>query len=128
LVCTIFVCFGLVIGILFLEETHEDKRERRDLGVEAGKWILGRLGSKTGPKLKDFEETVSFLTDDEKYAGYDSTAESSPRLSSVRTSTTEVDRDIPKRLLRPAKRALSWRGIFNNQVRLTIAAFGILAL
>jgi hypothetical protein len=118
----------LVVGILFLEETHEDKRDRRDLGVETGNWILGRLCSQTGPKLENLEERVSFLTKHEKYAGYDSTAESSPRLSSVRTSITEVDHDIAVTLLGPAKRALSWRETFNNQVLLNIAGLGILAL
>jgi hypothetical protein len=117
-----------VIGILFLEETHEDKRERRDLGLETGNWILGYLRSWTGPELENFEERVAFLAKHEKYAVYDSTAESSPRLSSVRTSITEVDRDIVVPFLGPAKRAMSWRETFNNQVLLNIAGLGILAL
>jgi hypothetical protein len=117
------------VGLLFLEETHEDKKDRRDVGVELGRWMLQRLpfvSTNTG-KLEDSEETVSFLTEDEKYAGYDST-DSSPRLSSVRTSTTEIDTDFIQKLQGPAKKALSWRKTFNNQVMLNILALGILAL
>ena len=129
LVCAGFVVFGLVVGLLFLEETHEDKKDRRDVGVECGKWILQRMhfGSTHAEKLEDSEENVSFLTADEKYAGYDST-DSSPRLSSVRTSTTEVDTDFVQKLQGPAKKALSWGETFNNQVMLNILGLGILAL
>ncbi|TKA62982.1 hypothetical protein B0A55_10739, partial [Friedmanniomyces simplex] len=40
LVCATFVMFSLTVGILFLRETHEDKKERRDIGCEIGDWIL----------------------------------------------------------------------------------------
>src|SRR5580700_6666036 len=36
LVCTVIVSCGVVIGVLFLEETHSEKKYRRDVGIEAG--------------------------------------------------------------------------------------------
>ena len=42
LVCTIILACGVVIGILFLEETHEDRKYRRDIGLEIGQWLLNR--------------------------------------------------------------------------------------
>ena len=39
-----FVVFvGVVNGILFLEETHAEKKLRRDRGLELGNWILARM-------------------------------------------------------------------------------------
>jgi MFS family permease len=40
LFCTAVVVTGMLIGVLFLEESHEDLRHRRDRGLEAGNWIL----------------------------------------------------------------------------------------
>ncbi|EHL03037.1 putative Uncharacterized membrane protein [Glarea lozoyensis 74030] len=45
LVCTFIVSIGVVVGILFLEETHAEKKYRRDPGLEAGKWILQKISS-----------------------------------------------------------------------------------
>ena len=41
LVCSSVVVVGIVVGILFLEETHEDMQERRDPGLVVGKWLEG---------------------------------------------------------------------------------------
>ena len=35
LVCSAIVVFGLAVGVLFLEETHEDRKYDRDRGLEA---------------------------------------------------------------------------------------------
>ena len=40
LVCAVILAFGVLIGILFLEETHELKKSRPDVGLEIGLWIL----------------------------------------------------------------------------------------
>src|SRR5690242_5809114 len=39
-VCTAVVAFGLTVGLLFLEETHQDKRGRDDLGLKLGRQLL----------------------------------------------------------------------------------------
>jgi hypothetical protein len=43
LFCTLVVLCGVVIGILFLEETHAEKKHRRDIGLDAGRWILSKF-------------------------------------------------------------------------------------
>ncbi|KAI9673830.1 MAG: hypothetical protein M1829_003948 [Trizodia sp. TS-e1964] len=43
LVCAMFIVCGVVIGLLFLEETHELKKHQRDLGLELGDWILRKI-------------------------------------------------------------------------------------
>jgi hypothetical protein len=51
LVCTVIVLCGLVIGVLFLEETHAEKKHRHDLGLEIGKWVLGKVRRCATPKV-----------------------------------------------------------------------------
>ena len=43
LVCATLVVVGIVVGILFLEETHEDLQDRKDSGLQLGKWIERRF-------------------------------------------------------------------------------------
>lgn len=39
-----FLIFSMLMGALFLEETHYKLKKRRDLGLEIGDWIRGKLG------------------------------------------------------------------------------------
>ncbi|WEW54873.1 hypothetical protein PRK78_000299 [Emydomyces testavorans] len=43
LVCVVILAFGITTGILFLEETHVEKKFRRDRGLEAGKWLIKKF-------------------------------------------------------------------------------------
>ena len=125
LVCTLILVCGVIIGILFLEETHQDIKHRRDIGVEAGKWILSFFGwDEEQPvscdKFKDanFEETLSLLEDDLP-PGY-RTHESSPRLPSSRAhSPTKTEKQ---------ERSHGARKAFTRQVIVNIVGYGILAL
>lgn len=44
LVVAIFLWFSLICGALFLEETHEVFKYRRDVGVDLGDYLLTKLG------------------------------------------------------------------------------------
>lgn len=109
------------MGILFLEETHEDKKHRRDLGLELGQWILCKFCRRPEERISDkvgyFEETLSFLAEDEhdQPPGYRST-EASPRPSYAQVSSPEPPR------------AMSLREALTPQVLLIIIGYGILAL
>lgn len=46
IVVSLFLVFGLVAGFLFLEETHQRYKKRRDWGIEIGDAILRKLGYK----------------------------------------------------------------------------------
>ena len=86
LVCTAVVVIGLAVGILFLEETHEDMQDRRDVGLAVGKWILRRFGlstpsSRAATKYDD-AENFSLLGDDDLPPNYSSTAPS-PELTAT---------------------------------------------
>ncbi|KAF1981358.1 MFS general substrate transporter [Aulographum hederae CBS 113979] len=86
-VCTVVVVVGVVIGVLFLEETHYGKKNQRDRGVELGHWLLQKTcnwktTSSVDAKVGYFEETLAFLAEDEQPVQYHSTR-SSPSLDAV---------------------------------------------
>lgn len=43
LVCAVVLALGVLVGVLFLEETHEELKGRRDVGIEARRWLVSRL-------------------------------------------------------------------------------------
>ncbi|KAL2057173.1 hypothetical protein ABVK25_002225 [Lepraria finkii] len=132
LVCAVVLAFGVMIGILFLEETHGDKKCRRDKGIEAGRWLLSHLGYKqplvfaeksAEVNLDDYEN----LLEEEAPPGY-RTTEGSPRISSSRCQSPGAARTNSKF---SGRRVLSKpRGVkkaFTKQVVLNILGFGLLA-
>jgi hypothetical protein len=68
LFCTAVVLFGLAVGILFLEETHEDRKYDRDCGREAGQWVLRKIWRQDADapfsdKDASLDEMTSMLAD-----------------------------------------------------------------
>lgn len=63
IVVSVFLCFSMVIGFFFLEETNENFRQRRDYGVELGDAFLARFGVKppTRPWQKKSDEERPLL-------------------------------------------------------------------
>lgn len=151
--CTGVVIFGMLVGILFLEETHEDKKHQRDRGLEFGRWILSFV-TKSSPtkewssrKGEYLEETFTLMHEDiDCPPDYKSTA-SSPELSpssapiglpppayqsiegSPRNSSAveRVDEEAMAHEAEAAKRNASLSNAFTRQVNLIIVSYGILA-
>lgn len=128
LFCTAVVLFGLVVGILFLEETHEDRKYDRDCGREAGQWIVRKIYGEEAP-LDDKDGTIDELTSmlqdhDHNAPAYQSTS-SSPTLCSTRTSISEPPSFKLERDIQPTPTV---RQAFTMQVCLNIVCYGILAL
>ncbi|RMZ91434.1 hypothetical protein DV736_g1325, partial [Chaetothyriales sp. CBS 134916] len=46
LVCVVILAFGICIGLLFLEETHGEEKNRRDIGLETGIFIPSEITGK----------------------------------------------------------------------------------
>jgi hypothetical protein len=122
LVCAAVVIFGMVVGILFLEETHEDLKDRRDYGLDIGNWILdvfrpNQLDEKVGETLALFQDAAP---------GY-SSSQSSPAVSP--TLIGELPNEVqpvslpasPRRCDAAVSKAFTW------QVCLNIVGYGILA-
>ena len=133
LVCAVVLGFGVLIGILFLEETHEDKKYRRDVGLELGAYILKYFRKSSDDAMLDkdghvmTEESLTLL-EDEPPPGY-RTTEASPRDPSSRSHSPNV-RSPPwplKDETRPKCRSPGVRKAFTKQVWLNIVGYGILA-
>jgi hypothetical protein len=129
------LAIGVVIGVLFLEETHDSKKHRHDVGLEAGRWLLRRFHSRLEPiaYMKVHETNIEGLDialedEDEAPPGY-RTTEGSPRQPSSRSQSPMV---VPADLESTGRRhtEAGTRGvkkIFTRQVILNIAGFGLLA-
>lgn len=50
IVVAMFLWFSLICGFLFLEETHEYVKHKRDYGLDLGDWLLAKFGFKTKPR------------------------------------------------------------------------------
>lgn len=132
LVITCIVLCGVVVGILFLEETHAEKKHRRDPGLEAGQWIIRKFcpcaDNKGFEKKTDPDELISLLGDneDEQPPGY-RTNDGSPRLPSSTPSPEPqdvLDLNASDVFSRPKPATTK---AFTRQVVLNIVSYGILA-
>ncbi|KAF3006700.1 hypothetical protein E8E13_009031 [Curvularia kusanoi] len=128
-ICAMVVVLGLAVGILFLQETHEDIKYDEDRGLEAGKWLLRKVWSQESKesfneKDASLDEMTRMLEDhDINTHAYRST-DSSPTLCSTRTSMSEppvFSLDQEKAPAPPVRHA------FTKQVCLNIMCVGILA-
>ncbi|MCJ1425955.1 hypothetical protein MMC29_003856 [Sticta canariensis] len=132
LVCAAILAVGVLVGILFLEETHELMKHRRDWGLECGKWILSRCSKPSSTNTFDkagdanMEESRSLLEDDQP-PGYQTT-EGSPRDPSSRSQSPSTAH--PKVVFKHEGPTRTLSGVhltFTKQVILNIAGYGILA-
>ncbi|KAI1641171.1 major facilitator superfamily domain-containing protein [Biscogniauxia mediterranea] len=131
------VLIGVINGILFLEETHAEKRLTHDRGLEIGNWILSLLPNfgrcaeardEKTTKLSENSEERPLLEHDEPLPGYrtnQNSPENSPRLLSV--SAPSISQD-PLDLAEPRGNVgVGFSRIFTRPVVLNIVSFGILA-
>ncbi|KAF9887059.1 hypothetical protein FE257_010553 [Aspergillus nanangensis] len=131
-VCVVVLVCGIVVGFLFLEETHPEKKYRRDPGLELGNWLVAKCfgGSRVqvDEKVDDEKSEMNapdyFDYDDVPPPEYRST-ESSPRLLPVKESDTLSDHDDIEGQMKNEKCAMP--KAFTRQVVFNIIAYGILA-
>lgn len=128
LVCVVILIFGIANGLLFLEETHVTKKDRRDVGLGIGDYLLSRFfGIRPTRSYHDklavhVADELAGLTMEDPPPGYRGT-EGSPRLCS--TPTASVASDIEIGLSEKASRGCLVP--FNRQVILIIVGYAILA-
>ncbi len=129
LVCVVILIVGIAIGILFLEETHADKKHRPDCGRRLGDVLLQKaLGSTFGSSAEakssiSIDDHASSI-EDEQPPGYRST-EGSPRISSISRFDVSPVSDAESR--QSSRQGQGITRILNRQIILVIVAYGILA-
>ena len=136
------VFFGVVVGFLFLEETHMAKKSQRDRGIEMGNRIIAFLSKLRGCRsLGKSAEKQSLLTKDSLSSGYKTgdtesfsdadeplpayrSREGSPRL---RAQSITSDSDITQS--EASAEVGEQKGkTFTKPVIMNIMSYGILAL
>jgi hypothetical protein len=143
LVCTVIVACGVVVGILFLEETHEEKKFRRDPGLEAGKWILQKITRCADVKASrcekvadpDLDEVLLLLSEEDQLPSYRTTdvappgyrtTEGSPKLPSTPSPEPQEALDLNEMHVSMRSKPAATKA-FTRQVVTNIVGYGILA-
>jgi len=135
LVCASVVIFGVLVGFLFLEETHPEKRYDRDRGLELGDRILSFFGSndrvQSGRSEKAAEaqllaETEPLIDQHEPLPGYEST-EGSPQMSLPAPPEVLEILDLNDNGFEPQQEKPIAKKAFTKQVVLNIVGYGVLA-
>lgn len=121
--------FGVVVGILFLEETHADKKDRHDPGLALGQCIARRLGWCSKTDEQNVSETMSLLGNNQRAPSYRTTQNMPQRMPmSATDAETQSLRDGNSPRTRPEKTQMSARETFTKPVIMNIISYGILAL
>ncbi|OIW32111.1 MFS general substrate transporter [Coniochaeta ligniaria NRRL 30616] len=123
------VFMGLIVGVLFLEETHEEKKHKRDRGLELGKRLLSYFQqSKSSNSRGKCLEEEPLLDGGEQLPGYQST-DTTQRLASVAgpglPPSLDLENSVITRVAAPERP--SSPVIFTRPVVLIIITYGILA-
>lgn len=126
---SVCVFIGLVIGILFLEETHAEKRLQRDRGLELGNYLLSRLQRKRTSATKggDPEERPLLFETDEPLPGYLATERNSPE-NAARGCSFDLEASNHVDRMRPIRSEKRPGKVLTRSVLLIIASYGLLAL
>ena len=124
LVCVVILLFGIVTGILFIEETHPVLKDKPDHGRKLGEFLAHRVCGgvfKSDALTYNMDEKTSITYDDPP--DYKST-ESSPRLSSTHAppSATDLDTEAVTEKLN-----YGLTKTFSRQIIFVIIGYGILA-
>lgn len=115
-VCVVVLACGIIVGFLFLEETHPEKKLRRDYGLQLGHWLVGKCW---GLRVQLSQEEKNGADDyfDVPPPAYRSN-QSSPRLGPVVSDNDDIEGQIKEEQTPKA---------FTKQVIFNIIAYGILA-
>jgi len=113
------VCISVVIGILFLEETHAERKKERDRGCELGDRLLsGIWWRKVKPTKAQMDEEQPLLRAEDQLPGYRTSGNLRQALVATNTETPVRTSDSTKKT----------KGkVFTKNIILNIASFGILA-
>ncbi|KKK20368.1 hypothetical protein ARAM_003115 [Aspergillus rambellii] len=130
LVCVVILGSGVVVGLMFLEETHPEKKHRRDPGLELGNWLIAKCCYSRVNLSQDTDVQADPAAAD--YFDYENipppeyrSTESSPQLGPVKEldGLSECD-DIEKQM---NGQSGGTPKAFTKQVIFNIIAYGILA-
>lgn len=127
----ICVLFSVIIGLLFLEETHPEKKHNRDRGVELGKRVLSYWKDKVicGYHRTNGMEEQGLLEPEDLLPGYcleEESCQLAMTPSSVVQNPFDLESAVPlTKTVSPERKPTG--KIFTRPVILIIISYGILA-
>lgn len=126
LVCTAVVIMGLIVGFLFLEETHQDKRHRDDIGLKIGRQLLRSMPCLGRASLDSETSEESLCSADDEKGDYRPVPTSPQMTPSTASSLDLADRPVVS-LEKPEPKVSFWKSL-TKQIKLIIVSYGLLAL
>lgn len=121
------VACGVIIGFLFFEETHSERKHRRDPGVELGKRLVSWMSS-NNCQITARKAEKQALLDEEQLPAYAS-MENSPHLSTSTGPEPRESLDLDATSDTASETVeTSKPKIFTKPVIFNIISYGILAL
>ncbi|KIW19394.1 hypothetical protein PV08_03689 [Exophiala spinifera] len=115
LLISLLFLFGIAAGFLYLHETLEDKRSRKDYGLLLGQLLLTPCSRHRKQRRR---RAWSWSTDDDD--------EAEPFLPGGDTS--EMSSPIAKHNVRPAKQNPGWSEVFSRQSNINLVVYTFLAM
>lgn len=124
---------GLAVGFLFLEETHEDKRNRTDVGLVLGRQLVRAIPCIGSSSTEDdAAEEARRLANDEK--GDYQPIPTSPQMTATIATVTDDSSPMSEKVLdeklsqRMPEPKVSFYRSLTKQIKLIIVSYGLLAL
>lgn len=124
----------MTVGFLFLEETHQDKRNRNDVGLVLGRQLVRGipcLGSKS-PDTEDAEEARRGANDEK--GDYQPIPTSPQMTATIAGSNDDAASPMSEKVVdeemsepRPEPKVSFYRSL-TKQIKLIILSYGLLAL
>ena len=133
IVCTAVVVLGLIVGFLFLEETHQDKRNRNDIGLVLGRQILRAVPCLGTASAEDAESDEARRCADDEKGDYQPIPTSPQMLATTRlndeptTSISEKTLEGETQEPKPEPKVSFYKSL-TKQIKLIIVSYGLLAL
>lgn len=128
LVCVGILIIGISIGVLFLEETHVEKKYCRDRGVEFGRWLFGRSSSQFKQGYGPVDSKAGLIGQIDEQEVYEDeppeyrSREPSPRSSSVGHQRPDLDSTESQK-----SRPIGFCDALTRPVVCVIVGYGLLA-
>ena len=119
LVCVSILGCGLIVGLLFLQETHAEHKHKRDWGVELSVKLFGKFVNTR--QLEQEQEKGQAHTSDEVKGLLENTSYSNRNSEAGSTRPSLLDVRLPRPSPMGARKAFTWQVIMN------VVAYGVIA-
>lgn len=128
IVVALFLWFSLICGFLFLEETHDIYKYKKDYGVELGDWLLNKIGIKSPVRPWQIKQltTTPIVNDDlpnertnlleSTFEAEDVFPEADPERISISSDSEDIENQQPPSQVQQLSRVQTYSNAFTPKV------------